>query len=569
MINKPDNIAVGIDEPVRPHIALVMGLQHSFAMSSTLVMAAVIVGAAGAGMTATHDLIRITMIVLGVSTILQSLKKGPVGSGYLCPSVAGPGFLPASTLAASTGGLPLLFGMIVTAGLFQVVLSRFVNRLRLVMPPEVTGVIIAMVGVSLIPIGVSFMAGYDSHDDQANSVEAAIGLSTIAVMYLLTIWGGRRFRTYSVLIGIVFGYLASVWFQIMPQASLDMWERASWVGLPQVHAPWQISFDVTLLVPFLIAGLASTVKGIGVISTCQRINDTSWTAPEMKSIGGGVLANGLATVLAGLAGGMAPSTSSSNVGLSLASGITSRRLGFVAGGLFALLAFSPLVSTVFVTMPAPVKGAVLVYVACFVIVSGLQLVMSHHVSPRTILIVGTSIIAGLSVDLLPELYTKLPVALHAFTHSPLALATVVAIGLNLAFHIGITRRASLDIDLDRLDIEQVAEFLERCGKNWDLRPGMVRQAIPTVSEVLDVALANNEDRKVSFEARFDRTYLDLYIHYRGKPIELPDGPPDPDALEDEDILLSRLSGYFIRLAATEVRQSGKGHDQTLNIRFAH
>jgi len=569
MKRKPDNIAIGVDEPVRPHIALVMGLQHSFAMSSTLVMAAVIAGAAGVGLATTHDLIRITMIVLGVATILQSLKRGPVGAGVLCPGVAGPGFLPASTLAASTGGLSLVFGMIIAAGVFQVILSRFVNRLRVLMPPEVTGVIIAMVGISLIPVGVSFMAGYDAHDQEANPTEAAIGLATIAVMYLLTIWGGHRFRTYAVLVGIVFGYSASVLFQIMPQASLNLWEQASWVGLPHIHVPWDLKFDIGLLIPFLIAGLAASVKAIGVVSTCQRINDSTWAAPEMKSVGGGLLANGLSTILAGLVGAMAPSTSSSNVGLSLASGITSRWLGFAAGGLFALMAFSPLLTTVFVTMPAPVKGAILVYVACYVIVSGLQLVMAHHVSPRTILIVGTSIIAGLSVDFLPEIYNKLPVAVHAFTHSPLALATIVAIGLNLAFHIGIARHASMDVDLDNLDIEKIADFLKKCEKDWGLRPEMVRQVIPTVSEVLDVALANHEDRKVHLEARFDRTYLDIFLHYRGSPIALPEGPPNPDDLADDESHLSSLSGYFIRIAATEVRNSSKGQEQTLNIRFAH
>lgn len=98
---------------------------------------------------------------------------------------------------------------------------------------------------------------------------------------------------------------------------------------------------------------------------------------------------------------------------------------------------------------------------------------------------------------------------------------------------------------------------------------MVRQAIPTVSEALDVALANHEDRSVRLEARFDRTYLDLYLHYRGAPIELPDAPPDPDELADQDIHLSRLSGYFIRLAATEVRSTSKGEEQIQNIRFAH
>lgn len=92
--------------------------------------------------------------------------------------------------------------------------------------------------------------------------------------------------------------------------------------------------------------------------------------------------------------------------------------------------------------------------------------MSHEITPRAILIVRTSIIAGLSVDFLLEIYVKLPVALHAFTHSPPALATVVAIRLNLAFQYGIAGRASMEIDLEKLDIEQIADFLERCGKNW-------------------------------------------------------------------------------------------------------
>ncbi|MEM7444701.1 MAG: solute carrier family 23 protein [Pseudomonadota bacterium] len=569
MDHKPKNISIGVDEPVKPHVALVMGLQHSFAMSSTLVMAAVIVGAAGAAVADTQQLIRITMIVLGIATILQSLRRGPIGCGYLCPGVAGPGYLPASTLAASTGGISAIFGMLVIAGLFQMVIARFVNRLRAVMPPEVTGVIIAMVGISLIPVGVSLMAGYDHHDETADPLEAAVSVATIAIMYVLTIWGGQHLRTYSVLIGIVVGYLGALAVGVIPADSLQRWREAAWVGLPQFHAPWRLSFDMTLLVPFLIAGLAAAVKTIGVVSTCQRINDSSWSAPDMGSVRGGVFANGLSTILAGLAGGMAPSVSSSNVGLSLASGITSRWIGYSAGGLFILMAFSPLVTTVFVTMPAPVKGAILVYVACFIIVAGLQLVLAHHVSPRTTLIVGTSIIAGLSVDFLPEIYDRLPVWLHAFTHSPLAFATVVAIGLNLVFRIGIARRASLTIDLDHLDIDEVARFLNRCGADWGLRPDMVRQAIPTISDVLDVALADYQDRNVRLDARFDRTYLDLYLHYQGPPLEVPDDAPDPDDLAKDNSQLTRLSGYFVRLSATEVRQFGKGQNQVLNIRFAH
>ena len=99
-------------------------------------------------------MIHASMIVMGIATTLQALRYGRIGSGYLCPEQVGPAYLPVSILAIKTGGLPLLAGMTLVSGLFGVVLSRLMGRLRPFFPAEVTGTIVTMVGLALIPVAI-------------------------------------------------------------------------------------------------------------------------------------------------------------------------------------------------------------------------------------------------------------------------------------------------------------------------------------------------------------------------------------------------------------------------------
>ncbi len=206
MTTRPPGLLFSSDEPVALRMRLAMGLQHCFVMSSTLVMAALIVHAAGGDQDMADSLVRLSMIAAGIGSILQAIKRGPVGSGYLCPSLPSPSFLPASLLAAKTGGLSLLFGMLLVSAGTQIVLSRFLHRLRAFLPPEVTGVIVAMVGVTLVPIGVRSMCGLGPGDTIALPTEVLVGLTSLCLMFGFSIWGGARLRLYSVLVGIVLGY---------------------------------------------------------------------------------------------------------------------------------------------------------------------------------------------------------------------------------------------------------------------------------------------------------------------------------------------------------------------------
>ena len=159
-MKRPANLTYGLEDRPPLLLTLLLGLQHTLAMSSTLVLVAVVLPSAAWPTSVAQNVVRLSMIGVGVGTILQATNRFGVGSGYLCPQLLGPAFLPASLVAVKTGGLALLYGMTIVTGLFQAILSRFLQRMRAAFPTEVVGVVVAMVGVVLIPLGVSAFFGH-------------------------------------------------------------------------------------------------------------------------------------------------------------------------------------------------------------------------------------------------------------------------------------------------------------------------------------------------------------------------------------------------------------------------
>ena len=155
------NLIYGVNDRPPLHIILFSGLQHTFVMSSTLILPVVIISEIGGTQQQIQSVVSFTMIAAGLSTIIQFLR-GPVGAGYLLPYLSAVPYFSASMKAAWLGGLPLLAGMSVIAGLFETVFSRLIRKLRFLFPTEVTGVVVLMVGIALIPLGVSNFMGIET-----------------------------------------------------------------------------------------------------------------------------------------------------------------------------------------------------------------------------------------------------------------------------------------------------------------------------------------------------------------------------------------------------------------------
>ena len=546
MAKKPANLIYGLDESPPLGTTLLLGLQHILALSSAFVYPVILLQETGILPEQAERMIHTSMIVMGIATILQTLRYGRIGSGYLCPERLGPAYIPASILAIKTGGLPLLAGMTLVSGLFGVVLSRLMGRLRPFFPAEVTGTIVMMVGLALIPVAVSRFLGIEKSRMVIDPLSVSIAAVTFFVMVGVTVWGSSRLRLYGVLIGIGAGSLCAYASGLVTDEHLRRLEQASLLALPSFPGEgW--SFSGALLVPFMVTALASSLKAVGDLTTCQKVNDAEWKRPDMKSISGGILADACGVMLSGGVGTMGQSTSSANVGLSIASGATSRRIGFACGAILMVLAFVPKLAVLFAIMPSPVIGALLFFAASFMIVAGVQILSSRMMDARKTLVVGVSIILGLSVDMLPGVYHSVPaMLLPAFTSS-LSVATLSAILLNLLFRIGIAQRAKLQIDPRADSSEQIFLFMEKQGGAWGARKEVIDRAKAAMNEFVEAAsLLEPSISRIDAEVSFDEFTLDIDMRYDGELMEFPSArPADADLLEDERAV-AKLAGFLIR-----------------------
>jgi len=492
-----------------------------------------------------------------------------VGSGYLCPLLTGPAFLSASLLAGKMGGLPLIFGMTAVAGLFEGLFSRVVSRMRAVFPAEVTGTIVTMVGIEVIPIAVHKFLGIDQNHLAPHGMSILVAFITLGAMAGFNVWGAGKLRLYSALLGMTVGYTAAFFAGILTVQELRVMMETPYFSLPS-PGHYGLSFEVVLLIPFLVAVLSSALKTMGDVTTCQKINDARWKRPDMVNISRGILACAIGNVFSGVLGALGQSVSSSNVGLSIATGATSRRIAWSTGIILILLAFFPRFASIFVIMPTPIMGASLIFSVSFMILAGIQIIMSRMIDSRKTFVIGISIIFGLSVDFAPDMYRNVHPWIQPVFASSLSLATICAIVLNLFFRIGIAKSATLNLAPGTDPSDKIYQFMDQRGRLWGARGEVIGKAMGAMNEFFEAAGEHGITKEpIAMTVRFDEFNLDVEMAYQGEPIELPVQRPDArDMLSDEKAPL-KLAGYMIRSMADRSEIQSAGGRTSIRLHFVH
>ncbi len=430
MAKRPANLTYGVDDRPPCSTLFLLGLQHIFLMSSTLVLPVVLVTEIGGSFEEVSAVVALTMIACGLGTILQTVRWGPLGSGFLCPNLCGPNFFISSMQAAWVGGLPLMRGMTIAAGLVEAVFAGSLRWLRFLFPPEITGLVVLMVAVEVMPLAVSKCFGINFEGEPILGVNLLVAVLTLFLMVMINLRSHGRLKLYCVLIGLVAGYLLSWAMGLLHAAQFHQVLSAPWLAVPYFKGMFTLSFQWSLLPTFTIVSITGALKSFGNLILCEKVNDEEWREPDIRRISGGLLADSVCVAVSGLLGGVASDTSASNVSLSSASGATSRWIGIAAGGLFIALAFSPKIASLLSIMPTPVMGAILVFVICFMILSGFQIIIGASVDPKKIFVIGIPLLFGLSLGILPALFTDVPYWLRPLASSSLTLSTVLAVILN-------------------------------------------------------------------------------------------------------------------------------------------
>jgi len=209
-------------------------------------------------------------------------------------------------------------------------------------------------------------------------------------------------------------------------------------ALPSIGPEFRkITFDFKMLIPFVVIAVSGSLKSFGNLLAAQKISEPELKEPDFVPIRKGLLADGFSTALAGLLGGMAVDTSSSNIGLAGATKVVSRWISVGAGVIFIIMAFFPKLITVLSLMPKPVLGASIIFSGCFMIIIGLQQIFSEEWNQRRTFVVGISLFFGLSTAFLPELYARAPHFIQTFFTDPLPTTTILAVVLNQIFNFDI------------------------------------------------------------------------------------------------------------------------------------
>jgi NCS2 family nucleobase:cation symporter-2 len=426
-----------------------------------------------------------------------------------------------------------------------------------------------MLGVAVVPYALPNFFGMTGSATAPDLTATAISIITLGITVGVTVWGRGQIRLFPVIIGMAVGYALCIGTGLAGADPLGLIAASPLVALPDPRY-FGLSFQPVLMIPFGIAAIVTFVKSIGEFSICQRINNTEWKRPDMKNIQSGLFADGIASCLGGLAGGMGQTGSSSNIGLSIATRSTSRYIGFVTGGILIVLAFLPILATVFLIMPGPVIGGTLIYVAGFIIVGGFQTITARMLDSRKIFVIGISFIFGISVYLLPGAYSSVPPLFRPLFDSALSLTTVIAIVLNLVMRIGVKQRITATIDPEGSVSDQIFTLMERQGEAWAARGEVVHRMAMALTEACELVVDQvSTTGPVTVSVSFDEYNLDAEVSYTGTPLPLPGKRPSDEEILNDPSAMLLLGGFLIRAHADRASSLSSGGLAVLKIHMEH
>jgi NCS2 family nucleobase:cation symporter-2 len=377
-------------------------------------------------------------------------------------------------------------------------------------------------------------------------------------------------RMLCALIGLTIGYAVALMAGLLNPALWSLVDQAGWLGIPQ-FGHFALSFNATLMAPFAIASLAAAMKAAGTLTICEKMNDSTWVRPDMRSITRGVLSDGLATMIAGIAGTPGGvNTSTPSAALASATGVASRNIAVVAAAIFFLLGFCPKLTAVLAIMPRAVVVAALMYAVTFIMINGLQIMMSRMLDARRTFVLGLGILGGLTIEVFPTSVNLMPSEIAAVAGSSLVASTAIALVLNLLFRIGVRKTATLGVEREQIDPQKIESFLFEQGKAWGARPDVTNRASFGVIQLVE-AVAENcwKTGKMVVQASFDEFRMEIAVTYPGERLDLPEQRPSIEQIRDSENGARLLGGFMLRRNADHIRSEIQDGKCTVHFLYDH
>ncbi|MGD6815819.1 nucleobase:cation symporter-2 family protein [Metabacillus sp. 113a] len=429
-----------------------LAIQHVLAMYAGAMIVPLIVGSSlGLNGEQLTYLVSIDIFMCGAATLLQIYTNRFFGIGL--PVVLGCTFTAVGPMIAigSEYGLSSVYGAILASGLFVLLMAGVFSKIAKFFPPVVTGSVVTIIGITLIPVAMGNMAGGEGSSDFGAASNLALAFGVLFSIILLFKFTKGFIRSISILIGLAAGTIAGAW---MGKADFQAVQDASWLsGIKPFYfgAP---SFEWAPILTMILVAIVSMIESTGVYAA---VADICGKKIGEKDLARGYRAEGAAYILGAVFNAFPYTAYSQNVGLIQLSGIKTKKVIFTAAMMLVLLGLVPKIAALTTVIPAPVLGGAMVAMFGMVIAYGIKMLSQvDFTSQENLLIIACSIGIGMGVTAVPDMFAQLPEAVKILTSNGIVAGSTAAILLNLLLNMRPDDKSKSRFESNRMDNTRVS-----------------------------------------------------------------------------------------------------------------
>ncbi len=464
-----ENIRYEPDERPPHSVAAGVGFQAAVVVVAGVVLGAVIIGRAANQPESYLTWIAFAaLLISGVSTMLQAVRVGRIGAGHVLVMGTSGAFIAVCITALVKGGPPLMASLVVASSLFQFALAARLSLLRRIITPIVSGTVIMLIAVTVMPIVFDLLA--DVPEGTRSGAAPGAAAATLAVLLVLALRAPVAWRLWAPLIGVVVGCAVAALFGLYDIRPVL---EARWIGLPDNVWP---GLDLTfraefwaLLPAFVVVTLVGAIETIGDGVAIQRVSRRQPQATDFRLVQGALNADGVGNLLSGLIGTPPNTTYSTSISLAELTGVAARRVGVYIGVFFVLLALSPKVTALLVAIPNPVAAAYITLLIGLLFVQGMRMVVNDGLDHRKAAVVGISFWLGVGFQNQVIFADMLGGTWGTLLGNGMTAGCLTAIVLTAFMELTAVRRRRLEVELAADSMPKIDEFLRAVAAKigWD------------------------------------------------------------------------------------------------------
>jgi xanthine permease len=408
-----------------------LGIQHVLAMYAGAVIVPLIIGGA---LNLTNEqlayLVSLDILTSGIATILQVWQNRYFGIGL--PIVLGCTFTAVGPIIAigNQYGMSSIYGSILASGIIVILIAKYFGKMIRFFPPVVTGSVVTIIGITLIPVAMNNVAGGQGSPDFGSISNIALAFGTLLFIIILYRFFKGFIRAISILLGLMAGTIAAAF---MGKVDFSAVGDASWFHMVTPLHFATPTFELAPIITMTIVAIVSLVESTGVYFALSDITGRKLTEQDLVK---GYRAEGLASVIGAFFNSFPYTTYSQNVGLVQFSGVKDKSVIYTMGGILIMLGFVPKIAALTTVIPTAVLGGAMVAMFGMVIASGIKMLSKVDFSSQeNLLIIACSVGVGLGVTTVPDLFTQLPESVKILTNSGIVAGSLTAIFLNIVFNV--------------------------------------------------------------------------------------------------------------------------------------